>query len=52
MPRKKDPRQFFAAARAKGSEQSREGIDDTEVRKRLEPRTERVYKRKVELWNQ
>lgn len=52
MPKKKDPRQFFAAARAKGSEQSREGIDGTEVRKRLQPKTERVYQRKVELWNQ
>jgi hypothetical protein len=50
MPRKKDPREFLAAARAKGSNQSREGIDGTEVRKRLEPKIEKAYLRKVELW--
>jgi len=31
MPRKKNPCEFLAVVRAKGSDQSREGIDGTKV---------------------
>lgn len=52
MPRKKDGKQFFQRAREKGSENSRKGIDGSEVLKRIEPSTERGYQRIVDLWHQ
>jgi hypothetical protein len=49
MLRKKDPYEFLAVVRVKGSNQSREGIDGTKVQKRLELKIEKAYLRKVEL---
>jgi len=52
MLRKKNPCEFLTIVRAKGSNQSREGIDGTEVQKRLKLKIEKAYLRKVELWYQ
>jgi len=51
IPRKRDGKQFFQRAREKGSENSREGIDGSEVMKRIEPSTEKGYQRIVDLWH-
>ena len=52
MTKKKSPKDFFKQARDKGSESNKDIVNGEEVRKKLQPKTEKSYARMLELWNQ
>jgi hypothetical protein len=51
MPKKKSPKEYLQRAREKGSENNKDIVDGTEVKKRLQPKTENNYARASNLWN-
>ncbi|KAK2022058.1 hypothetical protein LX32DRAFT_574259 [Colletotrichum zoysiae] len=52
MPRMKSGDEFFRRGRENGSEQCKEGIDDSVVLKQPTDKTLKAYRRMVGLWNQ
>lgn len=52
MPAKKSAKEFFRKGREKGSEQCKEGINDSVVLKRPTEKVLREYQRMINLWNQ
>jgi len=51
MPKKKTPEDIFQRARENGSDINKEIINGTEIKKHLEPKTEKNYTRALDLWN-
>lgn len=47
MPKKKWPKEYLQRARKKGSENNKDIVDGTEAKKRLQPKTENNYARKL-----
>jgi hypothetical protein len=52
MPKRKSPKDFFQRARDKGSESNKDIVNGDEIRKKLQPKTEKNYTRALKLWHQ
>ena len=52
MPKRKLPKDFFKQARDKGAECSKDIVNGEEIRKKLQPKTEKNYAYALELWHQ
>jgi len=50
MPKKKSPEDFFKRAREKGSNINKEIVNGTEVKKPLQPKTQKNYAHALDLW--
>lgn len=51
MPKKRSPKGYLQRARENGSENNKDIIDGTEVKKQLQSKTENNYARPLNLWN-
>jgi hypothetical protein len=52
MPKRKLPKDFFQKARDKGSESNKDIVNGDEIRKKLQPKTEKNYTYALKLWHQ
>jgi len=50
MPKKKSPEDFLQRAGEKGSEINTEIVNGTEIKKHIEPKTDKNYARALGLW--
>ncbi len=49
MPKKKPPQEHLQRAREKGSENNKDIVNSTEIKKTLQPKTEDSYARSLNL---